>query len=81
MNSTELESKKKEILNVCLYQLTGVKNYMEEMNIRNCVDYAVEKIIKATANCGNCEHRDDCVYEFAWDICDKWNLYSNSKEN
>ena len=47
MNSTELESKKKEILNVCLYQLTGVKNYMEEMNIRNCVDYAIEEIIKA----------------------------------
>ena len=46
MNSTELEAKKKEILNVCLYRLTGVKNYMEEMNIRNCVDYAIEEIIK-----------------------------------
>lgn len=44
-------------------------------------DYAIEEIIKATANCGNCEHRQDCVYEHAWNLCDKWNLYSTPKED
>lgn len=24
--------------------------------------------------CGNCKHREDCVYENAWDLCDKWEL-------
>ena len=37
----------------------------------------LEKQQKEMRCCGNCEHREDCVYEWAWDLCEKWGMYKN----
>jgi len=37
----------------------------------------LESQIRAMRCCGNCEHREDCVYEWAWDLCEKWSMYKN----
>lgn len=51
-----------------------------ENDSNNCEHWSYTRIkqleeqIEKMKCCGNCKHREDCVYENAWDLCDKWGL-------
>ena len=49
-----------------------------ENDSNNCEHWSYTRIKQLEAQiermkcCGNCKHREDCVYEHAWDLCDEW---------
>ena len=49
-----------------------------ENDSNNCEHWSYTRIKQLEAQiermkcCGNCKHREDCVYEHAWDLCEEW---------